>query len=80
MAGSFCAFALHRRALPGNDAAAVLGLLAITVAVFLFDDATPFPSLYTLLPVMGVLLIILFGQQGTRVAALLSAKPIVGIG
>lgn len=80
LAGSFCAFALHRRALPGNDAAAALGLLAITVSVFLFDDTTPFPSLYTLLPVVGVLLIILFGQQGTRVAALLSMKPIVGIG
>lgn len=80
LAGSFCAFALHRRTLPGNDVAAALGLLAIGVAVFLFDDTTPFPSLYTLLPVIGVLLIILFGQQGTRVAALLSMKPIVGIG
>ncbi|NDW54407.1 acyltransferase family protein [Aliiroseovarius sp. PrR006] len=80
LAGSFGAFALHRRALPGNDAAAALGLLAIGVAVFLFDNTTPFPSLYTLLPVVGVLLIILFGQQGTWVAALLSTKPIVGIG
>ncbi|WP_298905353.1 acyltransferase family protein [uncultured Aliiroseovarius sp.] len=80
LAGSFCAFALHRRPLPGNDIVAMLGLLAIGVAVFLFDDTTPFPSLYTLLPVIGVLLIILFGQQGTRVAAILSAKPIVGIG
>ncbi|SPF79011.1 O-acetyltransferase OatA [Aliiroseovarius pelagivivens] len=80
LAGSFCAFALQRRALPGNDAAAALGILAIALSVFLFDDTTPFPSLYTLLPVTGVLLIILFGQQGTRVAALLSAKPIVGIG
>ncbi|WP_424941349.1 acyltransferase family protein [Aliiroseovarius sp. S253] len=80
LAGSLCAFALHRRALPGNDAAAALGLLAITLSVFLFDDTTPFPSLYTLLPVIGVLLIILFGTQGTRVAALLSAKPFVAVG
>lgn len=80
LAGSLCAFVLHRRTMPGNDAAAALGVVAIAVSVFWFGDTTPFPSLYTLLPVLGVLLIILYGQEGTRVASVLSSKPFVGIG
>ncbi|SMR82494.1 Peptidoglycan/LPS O-acetylase OafA/YrhL, contains acyltransferase and SGNH-hydrolase domains [Aliiroseovarius halocynthiae] len=80
LAGSLCSFALHRRLLSGNDVAATLGLIAIALAIFLFDSTTPFPSLYTLLPVVGVVLIILFGGQGTQVAALLSAKPLVAVG
>lgn len=80
LAGALCAFALYHRPVPGNDAFAALGLTAIALSVFLFDSTTPFPSLYTLLPVMGVALIILFGGQGTQVAALLSVKPLVAVG
>lgn len=80
LAGSLCAFTLHRRTLPGNDAAAALGLVAIALSVVLFDDTTPFPSLFALLPVIGTVLIILFGQSGTLSAALLSAKPFVAVG
>ena len=63
-----------------NDVLAALGLGLIVFAILAFDAATPFPSLYALVPVGGTALIILFGASGTWTARLLSLRPIVGIG
>ena len=52
----------------------------IVLSIFIYDESTPFPSLYTLLPVFGVLLVILFGQKETFVGMLLSSNILVGIG
>jgi len=57
-----------------------LGLSLILFAVLWFDETIPFPSLYTLVPVLGTVLIILFAGQGTLTARLLSSKSLVGIG
>jgi peptidoglycan/LPS O-acetylase OafA/YrhL len=56
------------------------GILLVAYAVFAFDKNTPFPSLYTLIPVIGSALIILFATQQTMVGALLSNRLFVGIG
>jgi hypothetical protein len=79
-AGSICAFLTVGRTLKSNNVLSAIGLAAIVVSIFAFDDNTPFPSVYALLPVVGTALIILFGRQGTWVANLLSMRAFVGIG
>ncbi|WP_299009830.1 acyltransferase family protein [uncultured Shewanella sp.] len=58
----------------------LVGIALVIYAIFFFDETVPFPSVYTLVPTLGTLLIILFAQQGTFVHALLSVKVLVGVG
>lgn len=59
---------------------ALIGLTAIIFSIFAYNETTPFPSLYTLVPVLGVMLLILFANKQTLVAKLLSTKAFVWIG
>ena len=52
----------------------------ILYAIFIYDASVPFPSVYTLVPVLGTALVLLFAQQGTVVASLLSMRGPVAIG
>lgn len=79
MAGALAAFALHRREREGNALLAWLGLGMILFAVFAFGE-TRTPSLLTLIPVLGAVLIILHARPGTGAGALLASRPLVGIG
>jgi len=63
-----------------REALGSIGLLMITYAVLMFDEATPFPSLYTLVPTVGAALIILFASSETLVGRFLSTKIFVGLG
>lgn len=58
----------------------MLGLSMILGAVFFFDSSTPSPSLYTLIPTLGAVLLILHAQEGTAVHRILSHRWMVGIG
>lgn len=58
----------------------LLGLAMIGYAVFFFDEGTPFPSLYGLLPTIGAGLIVFFASSGALVRRLLGAKPVVSVG
>ncbi|WP_187431392.1 hypothetical protein ROLI_045250 (plasmid) [Roseobacter fucihabitans] len=83
--GSFVAFALFRYpdlARPGwlAQGGSLAGLALVVFAIFVFDKETPFPSLYTLVPVLGAALIILCARRGTLVHALLSQRALTGIG
>lgn len=80
LAGSFCAFFLFRRPVRSNDLLSAAGLLLIAVSIFTFTDYTPFPSSYTLAPVLGTALIILFCDRDTWVGRVLSMKLPVWIG
>ena len=80
MAGALCAFMALSPNLKRDEALSLAGLAAIVLSVFLFDETTPFPSLYALLPVLGTCAIILFAGPGTLVNALLSTRVFVGIG
>ncbi len=77
--GSICAIAT-RRGVVERDWLSVLGLAMITASVFLFDKETPFPSLYTLLPVVGTALVILFAGPRTTTGRMLGSPVLVGIG
>jgi len=65
---------------PVNEFLGMLGLLLIAVAVHWFDETTPFPSRYALVPTVGTSLIILFASPQTVVGRLLGTRLLVGIG
>ena len=64
----------------GNNALSLLDLAAIVYAIFMFDENTPFPSLYALAPVVGSVFIVLFADKDTIAAKILSNRAFVGIG
>jgi peptidoglycan/LPS O-acetylase OafA/YrhL len=64
----------------GSNLLSVVGLALVFGSLFFFDKSIPHPSLYTIFPVLGTLLIIYSAQAGTWVARLLSFKPILYIG
>jgi hypothetical protein len=82
--GAFAALYLQRNDAPlpfqAKQAGSVLGLALIIMAVFAYDETTPFPGVYALLPTLGTVLIILFAAPGTWVNRLLSLKLLVGLG
>lgn len=58
----------------------VAGLLMILYSILFFDGQTPFPSIYTVVPVLGSVLLIIYTNRLGVVGNLLASKPIVGIG
>lgn len=63
-----------------NEILSLIGFSMITYSVIVFDKNTPFPSFYTLIPVVGSSLIILCSVQKTVIYNFLTLKPIVGLG
>lgn len=80
LAGSLAAFTVQKHGVRSNNIAASIGLLMVLYATFFFDSFVPFPSFYTLVPVFGVVLIVLFADSKTLVGRLLSLRLFVGIG
>lgn len=79
-AGSIAAFIVQKRGVRANNFLSSIGLLAIVYSIFVFDETTPFPSVYSLVPVTGVVLLVLFAKAGTWPARILSSAPFVGLG
>ena len=46
----------------------------------LFNKTAPFPSAYTLVPLLSVVMLVLYADRQTLVAKILSTKVFVGIG
>jgi peptidoglycan/LPS O-acetylase OafA/YrhL len=63
-----------------DDFLSLFGLILIGYAVFVFDEKTPFPSLYALVPTIGTALIIVFSSKETLSGKLLGSKIPVAIG
>ncbi|MEO3415322.1 acyltransferase family protein [Roseovarius sp. CAU 1744] len=80
LAGSICAALLFNRAQMRSELGALLGLGLILYSIVFFDGSLPFPSVYTVVPVLGTALIILFAAKGTMVARFLSLGPMVAVG
>jgi len=78
--GSVAAFLLHNNEIKKNDFLALAGLAAIVFAIFAYDKNTPFPGIYTLVPVLGVFLFILYADSQTLAAKILSFRLCIGIG
>ena len=78
--GSIAAFIVQKKGVQKNNPLAMLGLAAIIFSIFFYDETTPFPSVYALVPVLGVILFVLYADKETLVAKLLSTKVFLGIG
>ena len=81
LTGVFVAFYLFYK----NDSAnkpylALIGLITVLLTIVFFDQSTPFPSLYTLIPVLGTALIILYARSDNLTGKILSLPIMVGIG
>ena len=79
-AGSIAAFMVQKKGLLGNNILASLGLGAILFSIMFYDEYTPFPSMYALVPVLGVILILLYADSSTTVSKILSTKAFRGLG
>ena len=84
LVGVFAAFYLkyntHLKSHSLNQALSLLGFCLIVYSIIAFDETTPFPSLYALVPTIGTGLLILCAVPNTFIHKLLSLKFIVGIG
>ena len=80
LAGSIAAFIVQKQGVQKNNPLALIGLLAIVFSIFFYDETTPFPSVYALVPVIGVVLLVLYADKETIAAKLLGTKAFVGIG
>lgn len=62
LAGSISALILFRIKLIPRPFLSLLGFVFLIVPVFLYDKHTPFPSHFSLIPVLGTVLILLFNS------------------
>jgi peptidoglycan/LPS O-acetylase OafA/YrhL len=56
------------------------GMAMIILALFLFDERTPFPGLNAALPTIGTALVLLCASDRTSVGRMLAWRPLVGLG
>ena len=80
LAGSTAAFICDRKGVKNNNGLAFLGLIMILYSILTFNEETPFPSAFTLAPVIGTILIILYADNKAFTAKFLSTKILVGVG
>ncbi len=64
----------------GSEWGGLFGLILIAITVFTFDESTPFPSVFAIIPTAGTALIILFAYENTIVGRVLGSKFLVKIG
>ena len=57
-----------------------IGLLLIIISIYLFDENTKHPSIITIFPIVGSMLVIIFAKNNSITNKILSFKPIVWIG
>lgn len=80
LVGAICSIILSDFKLRPNMIYSYTGLLFLLVSVSCLDEAMPYPSHYTLLPVIGTALILLFSNSASVPGRVLSHPAFVGIG
>lgn len=83
--GAFAALYLSRYSSSAFNASvcktlSLLGMALLFYAVFSFDQQTPYPGLYALVPTLGTVLVIIFSTEGTFVNRVLGSPALVGMG
>ncbi len=63
-----------------SEISGAIGLILILYSVFFYNQQTPFPGLYALVPTLGAVLIIIFATQQTIVGKFIGNNAFVGIG
>ena len=79
-AGALAAFVVQKQGVQRSNLLSLFGLVAIIFSILFYDEATPFPSLYTLVPVLGVVMLVMYADKDTVAGKFLSIKGFVGIG
>ena len=82
LGGGVAFFDKKRHLIPFSVASVLsgFGIVLIISAVLLFSSATPHPSIYTLAPVAGTALILVFTNPRQSLGALLASRPLRGLG
>ena len=80
MAGALTALAERRYGRQARNAPALAGFFALALPLFLYDETTPNPSIWTAIPVAGTALFLFYGRQGTLVAQVFSLRAVVTVG
>jgi peptidoglycan/LPS O-acetylase OafA/YrhL len=86
LSGALVAFALHfqgplsAKRLGAKNGISLLGMALIAYSIFWFDGRTPFPSLYSIVPTLGSVLVLYVADEQTFVGRVLSRPLLVGIG
>lgn len=80
LTGSFAALYVRHQGLFRGPSLVGAGICMITVAILLFSAETPFPSGWTLLPVLGTAMICVSNVEGSSVGGVLKSRAFVFIG
>lgn len=80
LVGSIVALFLREYGLMNSNFLSLSGLFLIIFSIFYFDSNTPYPSFYTLLPVGGSALLIVYSGKGSVTNIMLSSKFLVRAG
>ena len=83
LAGSIVAYKIyfvHNRSINGNNLLSMAGLILIIFSFIFFNQSTKHPSFFTLIPVLGTCMIILYTNNSTFVGKVLSTNFFVLIG
>ena len=63
-----------------NECLGTLGLFLILYSILQYNNNTPYPSFYTLVPTAGAALILIFSTPRTLVGKILGSRIFVGVG
>lgn len=80
LVGSLAALKLENTVVKKNSIFATLGLFLIIASILLYGEEIPFPSVYTVVPVLGSYLFIVYSGDDTIVGGFLGHKAITWIG
>lgn len=81
LAGSLVSiYKFKHKNLVGNDFLSITGLLFIIISIIFFSENLQYPSIFTLLPVIGTVMLILNNKQTSVINKILAAKPLVFLG
>lgn len=80
VAAIICRFPTALRFPQFTELLADLGLIAVIAAIFVVPPEARWPGPWTVMPVLGTVLVVLFGRQSTVATRLLSLPPLVWIG
>jgi len=80
LVGAGLAFIMRERPITPSSAMSLIGLALIFASIFVYNEQTPFPSLYTVMPVLGTALVLAFASQENIAGRLLGSSAFVGVG
>lgn len=80
MSGSFIAALLAKGGPKSNNLLATLGGTMLGISLLFFHSGVPSPSVYTILPVAGTVLLLMFADKKTWVGKFLSQQIFIWIG